>query len=54
MRPYAERAMILNNNPACAAADTTCNQKLFLQTYGDQYFEQPFWSSALTGQGRTA
>jgi uncharacterized protein (DUF1800 family) len=48
--PYAEREIILNNNPPCAATDTTCNQKLFLGTYGDQNFEQPFWSSALTGK----
>jgi uncharacterized protein (DUF1800 family) len=48
--PYAERQMILNTQPACAPGDATCNQKLFLQTYGDQYFEQPFWSTALTGK----
>jgi uncharacterized protein (DUF1800 family) len=47
--PYAEREIILNN-PACAASDAVCNQKLFLQTYGDGNFEQPFWSSALTGK----
>jgi uncharacterized protein (DUF1800 family) len=48
--PYAEREMMLNTQPACAATDATCNQKLFLQTYGDQYFEQPFWATALTGK----
>ncbi|HET6217567.1 MAG TPA: DUF1800 family protein, partial [Acidobacteriaceae bacterium] len=48
--PYAERAIMLNTQPACAATDATCNQKLFLETYGDDYFEQPFWSSALTGK----
>jgi uncharacterized protein (DUF1800 family) len=48
--PYAEREIILNNNPACVSTGTTCNQKLFLQTYGDQNFEQPFWSTALTGK----
>ncbi len=48
--PYAERQIMLNTQPACAPADATCNQKLFLQTYGDQYFEQPFWSTALTGK----
>jgi uncharacterized protein (DUF1800 family) len=48
--PYAERQIMLNNQPACAATDATCNQKLFLQTGGDPYFEQPFWSSALTGK----
>jgi uncharacterized protein (DUF1800 family) len=47
--PYTERQIILNNNPACATGDATCNQKLFLQTSGDQYFEQPFWSTAITG-----
>jgi uncharacterized protein (DUF1800 family) len=47
---YAERQIMLNNQPACAPADATCNQKLFLQTGGDAYFEQPFWSSALTGK----
>jgi uncharacterized protein (DUF1800 family) len=48
--PYAERQIILNTQPACAAGDTTCNQKLFLQTGGDQYFEQPFWATAITGK----
>ena len=48
--PYAEREIMLNTQPPCAATDSTCNQKLFLQTFGDQYFEQPFWSSALTGK----
>jgi uncharacterized protein (DUF1800 family) len=48
--PYAEREIMLNTLPACAPTDATCNQKLFLQTYGDQYFEQPFWSTALTGK----
>ena len=48
--PYAEREIILNNNPPCAATDTTCNQTLFLGTFGDQYFEQPFWATALTGK----
>jgi uncharacterized protein (DUF1800 family) len=48
--PYAEREIILNTQPPCAATDTTCNQTLFLGTFGDQYFEQPFWSSALTGK----
>ena len=47
--PYAEREIILNNNPPCATGDTTCYQTLFLGTGGDQYFEQPFWSSAITG-----
>jgi uncharacterized protein (DUF1501 family) len=41
---------MLNTQPACAPTDATCNQKLFLQTFGDAYFEQPFWSSALTGK----
>ena len=48
--PYAEREIMLNNQPACAATDATCNQKLFLQTSGDAYFEQPFWATALTGK----
>jgi uncharacterized protein (DUF1800 family) len=48
--PYAERELMLNTQPACAATDATCNQKLFLQTFGDQYFEQPFWATALTGK----
>jgi uncharacterized protein (DUF1800 family) len=48
--PYAERQIMLNTQPACAPADAVCNQKLFLQTGGDAYFEQPFWSSALTGK----
>jgi len=48
--PYAEREIMLNNQPACAATDATCNQKLFLDTAGDAYFEQPFWSTALTGK----
>jgi uncharacterized protein (DUF1800 family) len=48
--PYAEREIMLNTQPACAPTDATCNQKLFLQTYGDQYFEQPFWATALTGK----
>jgi uncharacterized protein (DUF1800 family) len=48
--PYAERELMLNTQPACAVTDATCNQKLFLQTYGDQYFEQPFWATALTGK----
>ncbi len=48
--PYTERQIILNTQPSCAPADATCNQKLFLQTGGDSYFEQPFWSSALTGK----
>ena len=48
--PYAERQIILNTQPACAPGDATCNQTLFLQTYGDQYFEQPFWNTALTGK----
>ena len=47
--PLAERSVILNNNPACATGDALCNQMLFLQTSGDQYFEQPFWNSAITG-----
>ena len=29
--------------------DAVCNQMLFLQTSGDQYFEQPFWNTAITG-----
>ena len=41
---------MLNTQPACAAGDAVCNQKLFLQTSGNQYFEQPFWNSALTGK----
>ena len=48
--PYTERAVMLNTQPACAATDATCNQKLFLQTSGDNYFEQPFWATALTGK----
>jgi uncharacterized protein (DUF1800 family) len=48
--PYAEREIILNTLPACAATDATCNQKLFLQTGGDAYYEQPFWMTALTGK----
>jgi uncharacterized protein (DUF1800 family) len=48
--PYAERQLILNTQPACAQGDATCNQMLFLQTFGDQYFEQPFWNTALTGK----
>jgi uncharacterized protein (DUF1800 family) len=48
--PYAEREIMLNTQPACAPTDATCNQKLFLQTNGDDYFEQPFWSSAVTGK----
>jgi uncharacterized protein (DUF1800 family) len=48
--PYAERQIILNNNPPCAASDTKCNQTLFLGTGGDPYYEQPFWSSTLTGK----
>jgi uncharacterized protein (DUF1800 family) len=48
--PYAEREIMLNTQPACAATDSVCNQKLFLQTGGDQYFEQPFWNTALTGK----
>jgi uncharacterized protein (DUF1800 family) len=48
--PYAEREIILNTLPACAATDATCNQKLFLQTFGDEYYEQPFWMTALTGK----
>ncbi len=48
--PYAEREIILNTQPACAATDATCNQKLFLQTFGDEYYEQPFWMTALTGK----
>ena len=48
--PYTERQIILNTQPACAAGDATCNQMLFLQTSGDQYFEQPFWNTALTGK----
>jgi uncharacterized protein (DUF1800 family) len=48
--PYTERAIILNTQPACATGDAVCNQKLFLQTGGDQYFEQPFWATALTGK----
>ena len=48
--PYAERQIMLNTQPACAPTDATCNQKLFLQTFGDSYFEQPFWSSTLTGK----
>jgi uncharacterized protein (DUF1800 family) len=48
--PYAEREIMLNNQPACAATDATCNQMLFLQTSGDAYFEQPFWMTALTGK----
>src|SRR3984885_2838086 len=48
--PYTERQIILNNPPACAPTDATCNQKLFLQTYGDSNFEQPFWNTALTGK----
>jgi uncharacterized protein (DUF1800 family) len=48
--PYTERAIILNTQPACAATNATCYQQLFLQTSGDDYFEQPFWSSALTGK----
>ena len=48
--PYAERQIMLNTQPACAAGDAACNQKLFLQTSGDQYFEQPFWNTALTGR----
>src|SRR3984885_5300873 len=48
--PYAEREIMLNNPPACAPTDATCNQMLFLQTYGDSYFEQPFWNTALTGK----
>ncbi len=49
--PYAEREIILNTQPACAATDASCNQKLFLQTYGDQYFEQPFWMHRSHRQG---
>ena len=41
---------MLNTQSACAATDAVCNQKLFLQTGGDDYFEQPFWNSALTGK----
>jgi uncharacterized protein (DUF1800 family) len=48
--PYTERQIMLNTQPACAPADATCNQKLFLQTFGDVYFEQSFWSSALSGK----
>ena len=48
--PYAEREIMLNTQPACAPTDTVCNQKLFLQTGGDEYFEQPFWMTALTGK----
>jgi uncharacterized protein (DUF1800 family) len=48
--PYAEREIMLNNQPACAPTDATCNQMLFLQTNGDAYFEQPFWNTALTGK----
>ncbi len=48
--PYAEREIMLNTQPACGATDSVCNQKLFLQTSGDQYFEQPFWNTALTGK----
>jgi uncharacterized protein (DUF1800 family) len=48
--PYAEREIMLNTLPACAATDAVCNQKLFLQTFGDQYYEQPFWMTALTGK----
>ena len=48
--PYAEREIMLNTQPACAATDATCNQKLFLQTFGDEYYEQPFWMTALTGK----
>ena len=48
--PYAEHQIILNTQPACAPGDATCNQMLFLQTGGDQYFEQPWWNSALTGK----
>jgi uncharacterized protein (DUF1800 family) len=48
--PFAEREIMLNTQPPCAATDSVCNQKLFLQTGGDEYFEQPFWNSALTGK----
>ncbi len=48
--PYAEREVMLNTQPACAATDAVCNQKLFLGTFGDQYYEQPFWMTALTGK----
>jgi uncharacterized protein (DUF1800 family) len=48
--PYAERQIMLNTQPACAAGDAACNQLLFLGTSGDRYFEQPFWNTALTGK----
>jgi uncharacterized protein (DUF1800 family) len=48
--PFAERAIILNTQPACASGDSACFQKLFLQTSNDAYFEQPFWATALTGK----
>jgi uncharacterized protein (DUF1800 family) len=48
--PYAEREIILNTLPTCAATDVLCNQKLFLGTGGDAYYEQPFWMTALTGK----
>ena len=48
--PYTEQQIMLNTQPACAATDSICNQKLFLQSSGDKYFERPFWNTALTGK----
>jgi uncharacterized protein (DUF1800 family) len=43
-----EQALILNN-PACAGGDTTCNAKLFLQSFtGQPYVENGFWQQSLT------
>jgi hypothetical protein len=40
--PYAEREIMLNTQPACAATDSVCNQKLFLQTGGANISSSPF------------
>jgi len=41
---------IIVNNPACAAADATCNAALFLENAnGQNYMLQSFWQQAITG-----
>jgi uncharacterized protein (DUF1800 family) len=49
MEPGVEQAVILNNNPACAAADVKCNAALFVQNNQDENFvENAFWQNSLS------
>jgi uncharacterized protein (DUF1800 family) len=48
IEPSVEQAVILNN-PACAAADVTCNAALFEQNAEDEnYVQNAFWQNALS------